>query len=70
MELKIYKLNVKSKLYELNLDLRASSLSEASKLAKVKFSKRYQVFGDDIKVSLRLDDLKNHIDEILEVLHN
>ena len=70
MELKTYRLKAKSKLYELNLIIRASNLKEANKLAREKFSRKYQVFGDDIRIGLDPNDLKNHIDEILEALHN
>ena len=69
MELNVYKLNVKSDLYEIYYTIRATSLQEAGKLAKVKFAKRFHVFGDDVKVSLEPNDLPNHIDEILNVLH-
>ena len=69
MELKIYKLKIKSKLYMLNLNIRATSLKEAGKLAREKFARKYQVFGDEVKISLDPEDLPNHIDEILEVLH-
>lgn len=70
MDLKIYKLTAKSDLYKTNYTIRAKNLSEASKLAKVKFAKSYKVFGDSVKIGLDPTDLKNHIDEILSKLYN
>ena len=70
MNFNVYKLVVTSDLYKTNYVIRAKNLSEASKLAKVKFAKSYKVFGDNVKISLDPTDLKNHIDEILDKLYN
>lgn len=70
MNFNIYKLVVTSDLYKTNYVIRAKNLSEASKLARVKFAKSYKVFGDSVKISLDPTDLKNHIDEILSKLYN
>lgn len=70
MNFNVYKLVVTSDLYETNYVIRAKNLSEASKLARVKFAKSYKVFGDSVKISLDPTDLKNHIDEILSKLYN
>ena len=69
MEQHIYNLVAKSDLYKAQYNIRASSLLEASKLAKIKFAKSYRVFGNNVKISLDPGDLKNHIDEILDALH-
>lgn len=65
----IYNVIAKSKLYQATYVIRANNLQEASKQARVKFAKSYKVFGDDVKISLHPNDLKNHIDEILSKLH-
>ena len=70
MNFNIYKLVVTSDLYKTNYVIRAKNLSEASKLARVKFAKSYKVFGGSVKISLDPTDLKNHIDEILSKLYN
>lgn len=70
MNFNVYKLVVTSDLYKTNYVIRAKNLSEASKLARVKFAKSYKVFGDSVKISLDPTDLKNHIDEILSKLYN
>lgn len=70
MNFNIYKLIATSDLYKTNYVIRAKNLSEASKLARVKFAKSYKVFGDSVKISLDPTDLKNHIDEILDKLYN
>lgn len=70
MNFNVYKLIATSDLYKTNYVIRAKNLSEASKLAKVKFAKSYKVFGDNVKISLDPTDLKNHIDEILDKLYN
>lgn len=69
MEMKNYKLTATSDLYKTTYNIRATSLIEASKQAKVKFARSYHVFGDNVKIGLSPDDLKNHIDEIMTVLH-
>ena len=69
MNLNTYTLIIKSKLYKATYNIRAINIKEASKLAKIKFSKSYKVFGDEVKVSLSPDDLKNHIDEIMQALY-
>ena len=70
MNFNVYKLIATSDLYKTNYVIRAKNLSEASKLARVKFAKSYKVFGDNVKISLDPTDLKNHIDEILSKLYN
>lgn len=70
MNFNVYKLIATSDLYKTNYVIRAKNLSEASKLARVKFAKSYKVFGDNVKISLDPTDLKNHIDEILDKLYN
>ena len=70
MNFNVYKLIATSDLYKTNYAIRAKNLSEASKLARVKFAKSYKVFGDNVKISLDPTDLKNHIDEILDKLYN
>lgn len=70
MNFNVYKLIATSDLYKTNYVIRAKNLSEASKLARVKFAKSYKVFGDSVKISLDPTDLKNHIDEILDKLYN
>lgn len=70
MNFNVYKLIATSDLYKTNYVIRAKDLSEASKLARVKFAKSYKVFGDSVKISLDPTDLKNHIDEILDKLYN
>ena len=37
--------------------------------AKVKFAKSYHQFGDKVKISLRPEDLSNHIDEIMNSIY-
>ena len=69
MEMKNYKLTATSDLYKTTYNIRATSLIEASKQAKVKFARSYHVFGDNVKIGLSPDDLRNHIDEIMAVLH-
>lgn len=70
MDLNVYKLIVTSDLYKTHYTIHVKNLQEASKQAKVKFAKSYKVFGDKAKVSLDETDLGNHINEILEKLHN
>lgn len=70
MNFNVYKLIATSDLYKTNYVIRAKNLSEASKLARVKFAKSYKVFGNSVKISLDPTDLKNHIDEILDKLYN
>ena len=65
-DLKVYKLRVKSDLYIKSYDIRAESLTEASKQAKIKFAKSFNQIGSNVKVALDPSDLKNHINEILE----
>lgn len=69
MNLNTYILIVKSDLYKTKYNIRAVNLKEASKIAKAKFARSYKVFGDKVKVSLSPDDLKNHIDEIMQALY-
>lgn len=69
MELKIYKLKATSDLYIQNYDIRATDLKDASMKAKVKFAKSYHQFGDKVKISLRPEDLSNHIDEIMSSIY-
>lgn len=69
MELKNYKLIAKSDLYQATYNIRAVNITEASKQAKVKFARSYHVFGDNVKISLSPDDLRNHIEEIMQALH-
>ena len=66
--MKVYKLNVKSDIYANTYTVRADNLSEASKLAKVKFTRQYKYFKN-IKVGIAKDDIKNHIEEIMETLY-
>ena len=68
MDLKIYKLRAKSNLYLQNYDIRAVSLQDACKKAKIKFAKSYHQFGDNVKIGIREDDIKNHIEEIFQNL--
>lgn len=70
MILNVYKLIVSSDLYKAHYVVRAKTLNDASKQAKIKFAKSYKVFGDNVKVSLDPSDLSNHIDEILNKLYN
>lgn len=65
-DLKIYKVRVISDLYIKHYDIRAESLSDASKQARIKFGKSFNQVGSNVKVSLDPSDLKNHINEILE----
>lgn len=65
-DLKIYKVRVISDLYIKHYDIRAESLSDASKQARIKFDKSFNQVGSNVKVSLDPSDLKNHINEILE----
>ena len=67
-DLKIYKVRVISDLYIKHYDIRAESLSDASKQARVKFGKAFNQIGTNVKVSLDPSDLKNHLDEILNAL--
>lgn len=69
MNLKVYKLIAKSDLYMAKYTVRAQSITDATKQARVKFAKSYKVFGDKVKIQLDETDLKNHIDEILEKLY-
>ena len=69
MELKVYKLKVTSDLYIQKYDIRATDLKDASKKAKVKFAKSYHQFGDKVKVSLRTEDVANHIEEIMHTIY-
>jgi hypothetical protein len=68
MEMKDYKLIVKSDLYKANFTIRATGLKDASKKAKIKFAQKYHVFGTNVKVALDPSDLRNHIVEIMETL--
>ena len=70
MDLKDYKLIAKSDLYQSTYQIRAVDLADASKKSKVKFAKAYGVFGDNVKISLDPEDLRNHIHEILSKLHD
>lgn len=67
MDMNTYNLTVTSKLYKKDYRVRAVSLSEASKQARVKFVKEFKDFTD-VKVSLQPSDLKNHIDEIFNAI--
>jgi len=69
MNLKVYKLTAKSDLYKTNYTIRAQNITEASKIAKVKFAKSFKVFGNNVKIGLQQIDLANHIDEILTKLY-
>lgn len=69
-DLKLYKVKVTSDLYIRSYEVRAESLSEASRQAKIKFGKAFNQVGSNVKVSLDPSDLKNHIDEILEAFAN
>ena len=64
---KIYDLIVTSNLYKSNIKVTATDLSSASNLAKIKFNKMFKQ-GNNIKVQLNPNDLRNHIDEILTSL--
>lgn len=64
---KIYDLIVTSNLYKSNIKVTAPDLSSASNLAKIKFNKMFKQ-GNNIKVQLNPNDLRNHIDEILTSL--
>lgn len=70
MELNIYRLTVTSNLYKADYIIRAVDIKEASKKAKMKFAKQYNVVGKEVKVSLNTNDIKNHIEEILDNLYN
>lgn len=69
MELQTYKLVAKSDLYTARYTLRAPNMQDACKKAKIKFARSYNVFGDKVKIGLEPKDLKNHIEEILSMLH-
>lgn len=64
---KIYDLIVTSNLYKSNIKVTAPDLSSAPNLAKIKFNKMFKQ-GNNIKVQLNPNDLRNHIDEILTSL--
>lgn len=65
MELNVYKVLVRSPLYQSKFDIRAKDLQDASRQAKIRFGKKYKVMGSQVKVSLQECDLVNHIEEIL-----
>ena len=67
--MKIYNLIVSSNLYKSNIKVTAPDLTTASSLAKVKFNRMFKE-GNNVKVQLNPSDLRNHIDEILETIHN
>lgn len=46
--------------------VKANSLVEASKKAKVLFGKDFNVIGKQVIIKLNPKDLANHIDEIME----
>ena len=69
MNLNVYKLIVRSDLYKTNYTVRAQNITEASKIAKVKFAKSFKVFGNNVKISLDPSDLSNHINEICSKLY-
>ena len=64
---KVYNLIVSSDLYKSNIKVTAPNLTEASNLAKIKFNRMFKE-GNNVKVSLNPNDLRNHIDEILNKL--
>lgn len=70
IDLKIYKLIVKSDLYIKHYDIRAKNIQEATNIAKYKFAKQFKVIGNGVKVSLDKNDLGNHIQEILQNIYN
>ena len=70
MELQVYKLIAKSKLYQSRYTIRAVNIQTAIKKAKERFSHNYGVYGDDIKIQLDQNDLTNHIEEILQAMYN
>jgi len=66
--MKYYILIVTSNLFIKHYNIKAYNLQDAIKRAKVKFAKQFKIF--DVKVQLEADDLKNHINEILEYIYN
>lgn len=67
--LRVYKLLAKSKDFQKEYIVNASSLQEASKKVYIMFANKFNPEIGDIKISMAHDDLPNHIDEILETLH-
>lgn len=68
--LRVYKLIAKSKDFQKEYIVSASSLQEASKKVYIMFANKFNPEIGDIKISMIHEDLPNHIDEILEALHN
>ena len=65
---KVYHMIVSNDLYIKYVTVAAPDLNAASKLAKEEFCRAFKSFGN-IKVRLDASDLKNHIDEIMNVLY-
>ena len=67
-EFKLYKLKVTSDSFIKRYDIKASSLTEASKQARIRFGKDFNQVGSNVKVSLDPSDLENHFQEIIRAL--
>ena len=65
---RVYHIIVSNDLYIKKVTVTAPDLKTASKLAKEKFCRAFKSF-DNIKVKLEPSDLKNHIDEIMDILY-
>lgn len=65
---KVYHMIVSNDLYIKYVTVTAPDLKTASRLAKAKFCRAFKSFNN-IKVKLDPSDLKNHIDEIMNVLY-
>lgn len=68
MGLQSYKLTAKSNLFIQNYDIQAKNLQEALKQVKIKFARKYNELGSNVKVSLQHCDVPNHIDEIINII--
>lgn len=46
--------------------IHSNTLVQAINQVKIEFGKKFNVIGSDINIRLEINDIKNHIDEILQ----
>lgn len=66
----VYKLIVFNGYFCERYTIKANSLTEASKKAKNEFIKKTNDDINKLKVSIQIDDINNHLDEIMNSLYN
>lgn len=68
--MRIYRLRASSNDFYKEYTIQAFNLQDALNKIHIVFAEDFNLNTDNIKVSMISNDLPNHVDEILELLHN